>query len=193
MGYTTDFKGSLRLEPHATAEQVDYIKKISETPRMRRDVTKLKDMFKGEEGLNGEYGIEGEFFVGGLGRTDSSVIDNNAHAYTQPGLWCDWVLTPNGKELEWNGGEKFYNYIEWLKYMIDNFFEKWGIKLNGEIKWSGEEMADVGVITVKDNHVTTSDDKPDFEEWLMSLETQTLTEELKEQILQCIKNDYLIV
>lgn len=69
-----------------------------------------------------------------------------------PGIWCQWTIE-NGV-LEWDEGEKFYNYVEWLKYLIDNFFEKWGIKLNGTIKWKGENMNDIGKIVVENNKVT---------------------------------------
>jgi len=53
----------------------------------------------------------------------------------------------------WDGGEKFYNYVEWLKYLINHFFEKWGVKLNGEVYWKGEDGEDMGKIVVKDNWV----------------------------------------
>ena len=56
-------------------------------------------------------------------------------------------------ELEWDGGEKFYYYIEWLKYLIDKFFQPWGVILNGEIEWTGEDRDDLGKIVVKDNVV----------------------------------------
>ena len=127
------------------------------------------------------YGFKGEYFVGADGfrgqDSDDSVIDYNAASgevawdeykgdwdkreealaklnadkIKQPGLWLQWVLNDSGTELEWNGGEKFYNYIEWLKYLIVHFFEPWGIKLNGEVEWSGEDRTDVGKIVVKDN------------------------------------------
>ena len=29
---------------------------------------------------------------------------------TYPGIWCQWVPTDDGKGIEWDGGEKFYNY-----------------------------------------------------------------------------------
>ena len=72
----------------------------------------------------------------------------------QPGLWCNWELDDTGTELKWNGAEKFYNYIEWLEYLIQHFFTPWNIKLNGKIKWNGEDSNDVGLITVKNNKVT---------------------------------------
>jgi hypothetical protein len=69
----------------------------------------------------------------------------------QPGLWLQWVLNEEGTELSWDGSEKFYNYIEWLQYLIGHFFEPWGIKLNGEIEWVGEDSSDKGKIAVTDN------------------------------------------
>ena len=74
-----------------------------------------------------------------------------------PGLWCQWIIEEgvDGEDkLCWDGGEKFYEYIPWLNYYIKKFFEPWGIKLNGEIIWEGEESDDKGKIVVVDNVVT---------------------------------------
>lgn len=128
------------------------------------------------------YGNDGEYFAmddNQHGQTeDSSIIDYNqspgylngknlnwSQTYTennrriqagkcQPSLWCQWVISDDGTLLEWDGGEKFYYYTEWLKYMINHFFTPWGIKLNGEIEWEGEDRNDKGKIVVKDNLVT---------------------------------------
>ena len=158
MGYTTDFDGSLKLSRPATVEQIEYINRFSGTRRMKRDVNKLIELYNGKHGLNGNYGIEGEFFCKDDGHSgqdgDASVLDHNKSSKTQPGLWCQWVLNEDGTELEWDGGEKFYSYIDWLKYMIEKFFKPWGIALNGEIKWQGEENGDVGKIIVRDNKVS---------------------------------------
>ena len=72
-----------------------------------------------------------------------------------PGLWCQWVINEDD-ELVWDGGEKFYNYTEWLKYLINRFFEPWGVTLNGRITWAGEDRNDRGQINVIDNIVTAS-------------------------------------
>jgi hypothetical protein len=71
----------------------------------------------------------------------------------QPGLWCSWEIEAEGEKLVWNGGEKFYDYINWLRYLIDRFFSKWGVLLNGEIHWTGEDSNDQGKIKVKNNVV----------------------------------------
>jgi hypothetical protein len=185
MGYTTDFEGSFKLSRPTTVKEFNYINTFSETRRMKRDVNKLMEKFKGEFGhptrTDNPYGKDGEFFVGGTGWAgqdqDETIIDYNTapgqvgfepntdfterwnesqrrikSGECQPGLWCQWIL--NDKEqLQWDGNEKFYNYIEWLKYLINNFFEEWGIKLNGEVTWIGEDSNDRGKIVIEDNKV----------------------------------------
>jgi hypothetical protein len=159
MGYTTDFTGHLNFDKPLTAEQVKYIQTFSRTRRMARDVKELRRLYNGEYGLNGNYGKEGEYFCkndGDHGQTqDASIITYNHEPSTQPSLWCQWTVSDDGARLEWDGGEKFYSYVEWLEYMIANFFRPWGCLLNGEIKWQGEDSEDVGKIIVADNIVTT--------------------------------------
>lgn len=67
--------------------------------------------------------------------------------------YCQWVINSKGN-LEWDRGEKFYNYRQWLQYLIDKFFQPWGYKLNGQIEWQGEDHFDRGLIIVKDNRVS---------------------------------------
>jgi hypothetical protein len=180
MGYTTDFSGSLQLSRPLTDEEKKFINRISATRRMKRDVNKLMELYQGKHGNPfakdktplGIYGRDGEYFAyddGNCGQSDdASVIDMNmapgqrdflGKSKAQPGLWCQWVINEEGTELEWDGGEKFYAYIEWLDYYIDHFFSKWGVLLNGEITWEGEDSSDLGIIIVKDNVVTTKNGK----------------------------------
>lgn len=163
MGYSTDFSGTLKLSRQATPEERDYINLISETRRMKRDVNKLMEIYQGKYGNpfatdntpESIYGEFGEYFAmddnDSGQRRDDSILDYNYSE--QPGLWCQWVIEEDGFELEWNGAEKFYNYIEWLEYLIDRFFEPWGIRLDGEIEWQGEDISDRGKIVVTDNVV----------------------------------------
>lgn len=81
----------------------------------------------------------------------------------QPGLWCQWTPNEDGTKLEWDGGEKFYEYIPWLRYLIDNFLGPWGYKLNGEVTWEGEERCDLGKIQVEDNEITVLEGKITYE------------------------------
>jgi len=65
--------------------------------------------------------------------------------------YCQWVL--DGKILKWDGCEKFYCYIEWLKEII-KLLEDEDIKLNGTVYWSGESQGDTGTIVVEDNSIS---------------------------------------
>ena len=64
----------------------------------------------------------------------------------QPGLWCQWVPNEDGSMIEWDEGEKFYAYIEWIAYLLKHFLVPWGYQLDGTIEWSGEEYDDRGAI-----------------------------------------------
>ena len=144
MGYTTDFKGGFEINKPLREELKNYLTKFSETRRMKR---KLDDKF----------GVEGEFYVDGGGYAgqdrESNIIDYNSPPKTQPGLWCQWIPNEDGNEIVWDGGEKFYKYVEWLEYIIKNFLEPEGYVLNGEVDFQGEYYNDNGVIVVTDNKV----------------------------------------
>lgn len=116
------------------------------------------------------YGLEGEYFI--LETLDESILDMDCppgqssnildrevnkeridSGYCQPSTWCNWEIASKSS-LQWDGKDNFYYYISWLEYMIVNFFEPWEIKLNGEIKWYGEERTDMGLINVVDSFIT---------------------------------------
>jgi len=80
-----------------------------------------------------------------------------------PGIWCQWRSSDDGKYLEWDQGEKFYNYVEWLQFLIDNYFEKWGVQLNGQINWYGEDNGDLGQIHVTNSKITVKEGKVVYE------------------------------
>lgn len=161
MGYSTDFQGSFKFNKLPTAEQIEYFNTFVGTRRMKRDVSKLQEMFDGQFGLNGSYGIDGEYFAkddGFMGQNrDESIVEYNSPPSNQPGLWCKWVINEEDCCLEWDGGEKFYEYVGWLNYLIAHFFEPWGIILNGKVKWQGEDIDDRGRITIKNNLVTVKE------------------------------------
>lgn len=145
MGYTTDFVGSFKITPALSNHDKEFLVKFAETRRMKRNI----------EG----YGVDGEFYVDGGGSfwqdRDETVVDYNQPPSTQPGLWCQWVPSEDGTELMWDGNEKFYNYVEWLEYLIKSILSPRGYKVNGEVEWQGEERDDRGMIVVNDNTVKT--------------------------------------
>jgi len=159
MGYTTDFSGNFSLDKPLTDAHAAYLRKFAETRRMARNQTiasTLPDPVREAAGL--PIGKQGAYFVGG-GRDfgqgdDASITNGNVAPDGQPGLWCQWVPTETDDGVEWDGGEKFYNYIEWLEYIIKHFLAPWGYILNGEVEWLGEDHDDRGKIIVKNNVVT---------------------------------------
>lgn len=144
MGYTTEFQGSFKLNKPLDAETLAYLNKFNQTRRMKRN-------------LDPKYGVEGEFYVDGEGWAgqdrDASIVEYNRPPSTQPSLWCQWRPSEDGTAIEWDEGEKCYNYIEWIEYIIKNFLAPKDYILNGQVDWYGEERDDVGTINVIDNEV----------------------------------------
>ena len=143
MGYTTYFDGQFDLDKPLDDETYEFLVKFNETRRMKRDVPD-------------KYGIEGEFYVNGClaGQdVEDNVIDSNKPPSTQPGLWCQWVPTKDKKAIVWDEGEKFYDYIEWIEYLIEKILAPRGYVLNGIVKWEGDDCSDQGKIEITDNVV----------------------------------------
>lgn len=160
MGYTTNFEGQFDLDRPLAPEHLKYLTRFNDTRRMRREALVaacLPDPVRIAAGL--PIGKEGGYYVGsdgnGQGR-DASIQDSNAPPVGQPGLWCGWVPAEDGTAIIWDGGEKFYEYIDWIEYLIEHFLKPWGYHLNGEIIWKGEDLSDVGTIIIVDNVVTSS-------------------------------------
>ena len=65
-----------------------------------------------------------------------------------PGYWCGWKPDAGyyGTTIVWDGMEKFYGSVEWLEYLCATYLTPWGYQLDGDVEWSGEEWADVGLI-----------------------------------------------
>lgn len=74
---------------------------------------------------------------------------------TIPDSYLQWVPNKDGTEIVWNGGEKFYDYIHWLRWLIKHYLKPRDIVLNGEIKWQGEEVGDVGLLIAENNKITS--------------------------------------
>ncbi len=168
MGYHTDFDGEFTVTPTLKPEHRAYLKQFAETRRMRRDMDitdKRPDPIRKAVGLR--VGRDGGYFVGeggtcgqgdwgwGEAPKDAGILDNNTPPSGQPGLWCQWTPSSDGTCIDWDGGEKFYSYTEWITYLIKHFLAPWGYKLNGIVEWNGEEQGDMGRIVITDNAVTT--------------------------------------
>ena len=73
-----------------------------------------------------------------------------------PNLYCQWRPTADGTGLEWDGAEKFYDYSEWLEYLIAHFLKPWGYVLSGEVRYNGWTEGVAGTIIVANNQVTVT-------------------------------------
>lgn len=184
MGYTTDFTGAAAITPTLKPEHRMYLQAFADIRHMPLDKAKaalIADPLREAVGL--PVGNAGCYVIGyprwpfnkwdrelaapkgalwqggGWGNSEHlatvAVAFNGGFSSTTPGLWCQWTVDDDGMHLSWDGGEKFYEYTEWLRWLIDNFFQPWGYTLNGEIYWSGEDSGDLGLIDVTDNKVTT--------------------------------------
>lgn len=163
MGYSTQFSGQFNITPTLELRHVHYLKQFADVRHVarRNDKNSLdeRQTFWDEDHQRkmlsiGKPEVECEFYVDGDPDGDTSdVLDYDRPPKTQPGLWCQWAPTEDGKYLAWDGSEKFYNYVEWLRYICDNFLAPAGYLLNGVVKYQGEEIGDVGQIDVFNNKV----------------------------------------
>lgn len=161
MGYTTDLFGQFDVTPALKEEHRAYIKKFGDTRRMKRNKTAETLSDPAREDVKLPIGEEGAYFTGGTGFAgqdhDDSIVDYNEPPKGQPSLWCQWEPNEEGTAIQWDGSEKFYNYVEWIAYLIKHFLEPWGYTVNGQVQWQGEESTDMGEITINDNKVSVGE------------------------------------
>ena len=162
MGYTTDFTGCVRIEPPLNSTEAEYLTAFNRTRRMSYAA--------------GPYCVDES---SPLAEVDTPSGGNTTPPEGQPGLWCQWVpcegVTDAGRvhpaaALEWDGGEKFYESAEWMKYLIDHFlkpgaaaegqpgFEEFTFDhvCNGVIWAQGEDPDDKWKLIVDNNVVKTA-------------------------------------
>ena len=70
-----------------------------------------------------------------------------------PGGYCQWILSKDRTAIEWDGGEKFYDFITWIR-LVAKLAGEMGYSLTGKVRWSGEERQDKGEIIAADNIIT---------------------------------------
>jgi len=171
MGYTTTFEGRFNLDKPLTKEHSEYLQEFAKSRRMRRNESLtqgLEDRSRAAVGLL--VGPEGCFYVGDA--DFGCVVDHNVPPTGQPGLWCQWVPSDDDQGIEWDGGEKFYNYTEWLKYLVKRFLAPWGYVLSGSVAWDGEDHSDRGTLVVRNNVVSTVTEQQKIETLNLQVKTQ---------------------
>lgn len=104
MGYTTDFIGHIDIAPSLNEEEIAYLTAFSASRRFDRP--------------GGPYEVPGNPYAEAL---DDIPTDRYNDPAGQPGLWCQWVPCWEGCCLTFDGNEKFYRSVEWLRYLIAHF------------------------------------------------------------------------
>lgn len=161
MGYDTDFQGAFAFDKPLAPAHLAYLQAFSNKRHMVRSIERLltePDPVRLAVGL--PLGKEGEYFIGNpaFDHTEErhpSVLGPNTPPAMQPGLWCQWVPTHDGRFFIWNGTEKFYHYIEWLQYLIDAFFKRWHYTIHGGVLWQAKDNEeDRGTMVVSHNIIS---------------------------------------
>jgi len=168
MGYNTDFEGVFVLKKKLKENHRAYLNAFANTRRMCRDknlAEELDDPIRIAVGL--PVGVDGGYYVGAKGfkgqDKDISIVEYNYPPEDQPGLWCQWVPSDDGKAIGWNYTEKFYEFVPWINYIIDHFLIPWEYSISGDMYWYGEDRNDIGIISIKDNIVTIKKGKISYE------------------------------
>ena len=164
MGYTTDFEGNFKLNQPLDKETEKLLFGLSNTRRMKRNITKLSDRLGiSVEKATEKYGFDGEFYfdendieTGGQNET-CDIVNYNLPPENQPSLWCQWIYNPEENTIEWDLNEKFYEYEDWIKYLVAFVFEPRGYSLTGKVYWCGERNNDMGKIIIKNNNISIYD------------------------------------
>lgn len=105
MGYTTDFVGHIDIHPPLSAAECEYLTAFKESRRCQRP--------------GGRYAVPGNPFA----EEALPVAQSNAVALGQPSLWCHWEPCPQGCCLSFDGLEKSYAPVDWLRYLIQHFLK----------------------------------------------------------------------
>ena len=153
MGYNTYFEGELTPNKPFDKDFVKYINAFSSKRHEPRDVELIKkaDPLWYKNCLFGNIGPYGMYYIGPY--EDWPLPAGESPDFNMPGYWCQWIIDESSNTVRWDGNKKFYNYVDWLDFIIKHFFELGGYKLNGEIFWHGENFDDAGKISVVDNVV----------------------------------------
>ncbi|GAB3254007.1 hypothetical protein [Nocardioides dilutus] len=156
MGYTTDFIGHIDIEPALNQDEIEYLTAFSESRRYDR--------------VDGPYAVPGNPSAENqAGRADVDIDRYNRPGRGQPQLWCQWEPCWTGCCLSFDGREKFYEPVAWLRYLINHFLRPGAIasesglpafehftfdhRLEGMVVGCRRDTKRLFAITVTDNEV----------------------------------------
>lgn len=156
MGTTTIFNGQFRLDRPLTKEHAAYLHAFNRVRHIQRDPERtMLDPLRDAVGL--PLGAEGVYYVAGGRYTkefinDTSVVGFGSNPTMTPGYWCQWRPTADARGLEWDQGDKFYDWATWLNFIIENFLTLWGYTLSGAVEWYNGHRS--GATVIEDGKAT---------------------------------------
>lgn len=133
------FQGHFTLNKQLTPALHEFLNKLNQSRRMGRFCD------------NEIYGFQGEFYV-----DDAAVpiLNTNTPPITQPSLYCCWKPTEDGLGIEWDRNENFYEFTEWLNYIVNKILIPNDYSLTGDVDWVGDDPYEGGVLCVDNNFIT---------------------------------------
>ena len=105
MGYTTDFLGHIEIDPPLNDQEMTYLSAFHHSRRWDRP--------------GGPYDVPPNPFA--EERPEGGLDRYNRPGRGQPELYCQWEVSWDGCCLSFDGDEKFYEPVQWLRYLIDHF------------------------------------------------------------------------
>lgn len=119
--------------------------------------------------------------------------------------FCQWIPTEDRMHIEWDGGEKFYKYLEWINYINDEILIPRGYILSGSVSYQGEDDEDFGAIcfdesickTINNSQIKKLVEEINRKDKIMQFqidEIKALEEEIdrKEKVIQKIRDFFLL-
>lgn len=154
MGYTTDFVGHIDIYPHLNAGEIAYLEAFRHARHFDRG--------------GSPYDVPGN----PLAPDREGVPVERYHSLGQgkPQLYCQWAVCGSGCCLAFDGNEKFYQPVEWLRYLINHLLKPgakaskvahpqlseftFDHRLDGMIVGCRRDTRELYAITVTNNRIT---------------------------------------
>ena len=85
--------------------------------------------------------------------------NSRGNGTVQPASYCQWWYYINSRGdpvIEWDQNEKFYYYIPWITYIVDEILSPRNYSLTGTMEWTGE-AGDAGKIVIINNVINVTE------------------------------------
>lgn len=134
------FSGRISISPPLNEQEIHFMMAFNHSRRMKRE--------------NGPYYVHGSGILGQ--GDDKDIIDYNTPPEDQPSLWCNWTVSQDGKNIQYDDGNKFHYFVEWMEYIIKHFLGHNPIAKERDPRMSFLTSHTLnGVIIVKDEDTNT--------------------------------------